>query len=158
MAGSAPKPRNFSHADAAFRHSDAEAVATEGARRFGRYLAMTLGAMVVLLLAWARLSYIDEITRGDARVIPSGQNKIVQAPDAGVVKEILVKDGDPVSVGQPLMRIDPTPARAALDEKLARLHALMARVARLTAEAEDTPTIAFPDEARDNAPREVEQE
>jgi adhesin transport system membrane fusion protein len=158
MDGSAPKPATFSYTDPAFLHSDVEAVATEGARRFGGYLAMALGAMVLLLLVWARLSYMDEITRGDSRVITSGQNKVVQAPDAGVVKAIFVKDGDPVSAGQPLMRIDATPSKATLDEKLARLYALLARVARLTAEAEDKPAIAFPDEVLRNAPREVEQE
>jgi adhesin transport system membrane fusion protein len=135
-----------------------EAVATEGARRFGSYLAMALGAMALLLLVWARLSYMDEITRGDSRVIASGQNKVVQAPDAGVVKAIFVKEGDTVGAGQPLMRIDATPSKATLDEKLARLYALMARVARLTAEAEDKPAIAFPDEVLKNAPREVAQE
>jgi adhesin transport system membrane fusion protein len=158
MDGPAPKPETFSYTDPAFLHSDVEAVATEGARRFGRYLAMALGAMLLLLLVWARLSYMDEITRGDSRVITSGQNKVVQAPDAGVVKAIFVKDGDPVSAGQPLMRIDATPSKATLDEKLARLYALLARVARLTAEAEDKPAIAFPDEVVKNAPREVEQE
>ena len=158
MDAPAPKPETFSYTDPGFLHSDAEAVATEGARRFGGYLALALGALVLALLVWARLSYMDDITRGDSRVISSGQNKVVQAPDAGVVKAIFVKEGDTVSAGQPLMRIDATPSRATLDEKLARLYALMARVARLTAEAEDKGTVAFPDEVRNSAPREVEQE
>ncbi len=158
MDDSAPKPAAFSYTDPAFLLSDADAVATEGARRFGRYLAMALGALVLALLVWARLSYMDDITRGESRVIASGQNKVVQAPDAGVVKAIFVKEGDTVSAGQPLMRIDATPSKATLDEKLVRLYALMARVARLTAEAEDKDTVAFPEEVRNSAPREVEQE
>jgi adhesin transport system membrane fusion protein len=158
MDGSAPKRAAFSYTDPAFLHSDVDAVATEGARRFGAYLAMALGALALALLVWARLSYMDDITRGESRVIASGQNKIVQAPDAGVVKAILVKEGDTVAAGQPLMRIDATPSKATLDEKLARLYALMARVARLTAEAEDKDAVAFPEEVRNSAPREVERE
>lgn len=158
MDGPAPKPEAFSYTDPAFLHSHVDAVATEGARRFGSYLAMALGALVLALLVWARLSYMDDITRGESRVIASGQNKVVQAPDAGVVKAIFVKEGDTVSAGQPLMRIDATPSKATLDEKLARLYALMARVARLTAEAEDKDAVSFPDEVRKNAPREMEQE
>jgi adhesin transport system membrane fusion protein len=158
MAESAPKPEAFSYTDPAFLHSNVEAVATEGARRFGGYLAMTLGALVLVLLVWARLSYMDDITRGDSRIVSSGQNKVVQAPDAGVVKAIFVKEGDAVGANQPLMRIDATPSKATLDEKLVRLYALMARVARLTAEAESRGSIAFPDEVRRNAPREAEAE
>ncbi len=158
MDGSAPKPDTFSYTDPAFLHSSVEAVATQGARRFGSLLAMALGALVLALIVWARLSYMDDITRGESRVIASGQNKVVQAPDAGVVKAIFVKEGDTVTAGQPLMRIDATPSRATLDEKLARLYALMARVARLTAEAENKDAVAFPEEVRNSAPREVEQE
>ncbi len=158
MDGSAPKPDTFSYTDPAFLHSSVEAVATQGARRFGSLLAMALGALVLALIIWARLSYMDDITRGESRVIASGQNKVVQAPDAGVVKAIFVKEGDTVTAGQPLMRIDATPSRATLDEKLARLYALMARVARLTAEAENKDAVAFPEEVRNSAPREVEQE
>ena len=158
MAESAPKAETFSYTDPAFLHSNVEAVATAGARRFGGYLLMTLGALVLVLLVWARVSYMDEITRGDSRVIASGQNKVVQAPDAGVVKAIFVKEGDAVSANQRLMSIDATPSRATLDEKLVRLYALMARVARLTAEAESRSSVTFPDEVRQGAPREVEAE
>ncbi|HEY7611021.1 MAG TPA: HlyD family type I secretion periplasmic adaptor subunit [Alphaproteobacteria bacterium] len=159
MAENAPAPTaKFNYTDPALLYSGAEAVATEGARRFGGYLAMALGAFVLAFLVWARLSYMDEITRGESRVIASGQNKVVQAPDAGVVKAIFVKEGDAVVANQPLMRIDATPSRATLDEKLARLYALMARAARLTAEAEDRAAVEFPAEVRQNAPREVAAE
>ncbi|MCW5771141.1 MAG: HlyD family type I secretion periplasmic adaptor subunit [Rhodospirillaceae bacterium] len=155
MAERAPAADKFSYTDPRLLHSSAETVATEGARRFGAYLAMVLGAFFLVFLVWARLSYMDEITRGPSRVIASGQNKVVQAPDAGVVKAIFVKEGDFVAANQPLMRIDATPSKAALEEKLSQLYALMARAARLTAEAESRPGIAFPREVQENAPREV---
>jgi adhesin transport system membrane fusion protein len=158
MAEPAPAAETFSYTDPAFLHSGAEAVATEGARRFGTYLALALGAFFLVFLVWARASYMDEITRGDSRVIASGQNKVVQAPDAGVVKAIFVKDGDTVALNQRLMQIDSTPSKAMLDEKLSRLYALMARAARLVAEAEGRGAVAFAAEVRENASREVEAE
>jgi adhesin transport system membrane fusion protein len=144
--------------DPASLEPDDEALATRGARRFGVTLALVLAAFFAVFFAWARLSPVDDITRGDARVIAAGQNKVVQAPDAGVVKAIFVKEGDRVAADQVLMQIDRTPSKAALDEKLSRLHALLARAARLTAEAEERGEIAFPAEVRDNAPREVQAE
>jgi len=152
------KTEKFSYADPALLFSSVEAVATEGAKRFRVYLLMALGAFALFFLVWARLSYMDDITRGDSRVIASGQNKIVQAPDAGVVKAIFVKEGEAVAAGQRLMQVDNTPSKATLDEKLSRLYALMARVARLLAEAESKTVIDFPAEVRAGAPREVEAE
>jgi adhesin transport system membrane fusion protein len=158
MAESAPAAEKFSYTDPAQLYSSVEAVAHESARKFGAYLALALGAFFFVFLVWARVSYMDEITRGDSKVIASGQNKVVQAPDAGVVKAIFVKDGDKVAANQVLMQIDATPSKALLDEKLTRLYALMARAARLTAEAEGKETIEFAVEVRQNAPREVEAE
>lgn len=158
MAEGAPAAEKFSFTDPAQLYSGVEAAAHEGARRFGVYLALTLGAFFFVFLVWARISYMDEITRGDSKVISSGQNKVVQAPDSGVVKAIFVKDGDAVAANQPLMQIDSTPTKALLDEKLTRLYALMARAARLVAEAEGRDTINFAAEVRQNAPREVEAE
>lgn len=152
------KSEKFSFSDPALLFSTEEAVATEGARRFRVYLAMALGGFVLMLLVWARLSYMDDITRGDSRVIASGQNKVVQAPDSGVVKALYVKEGDQVSAGQALMQVDNTPSKATLDEKLSQLYALMARAARLTAEAESKTTIEFPSDVRAGAPREIEAE
>lgn len=158
MAESGPAAEKFSFTDPAQLYSGVEAVAREGARKFGAYLALALGAFFLVFLVWARVSYMDEITRGESKVIASGQNKVVQAPDAGVIKAIFVKDGDRVEANQPLLQIDATPSKALLDEKLTRLYALMARAARLLAEAEGKDTIAFPAEVRQNAPREVEAE
>ena len=59
------------------------------------------------LLVWASLAKVDEVTRGDARVIPSRQLQVVQSLDGGVVQEILVREGQVVDPGQLLLRIEP---------------------------------------------------
>jgi len=49
--------------------------------------------VVVLLIVWASLAHVDEVTKGDGKVIPSRQLQLVQSFDGGVVSEILVKEG-----------------------------------------------------------------
>jgi adhesin transport system membrane fusion protein len=93
-------------------------------------------AVVALLLVWAALAHVDEVTRGDARVIPSRQLQVVQSLDGGVVAEILVREGDVVEAGQLLLRIDETRATSGVRESAAQGFALRARSARLRALAE----------------------
>lgn len=51
-------------------------------------------------------SQIDEVVRGDGKVVPSGQTKVLQHMEGGLVAEILVKEGDRVSMNQPIYRLD----------------------------------------------------
>jgi adhesin transport system membrane fusion protein len=92
--------------------------------------------MAVLLLLWAAWAEVDEVTRGEARVIPSRQLQVVQALDGGVVAEILVREGQVVEAGQLLLRIDETRATSGVRESAAQGLALQARAARLRALAE----------------------
>jgi membrane fusion protein, adhesin transport system len=90
----------------------------------------------VLLVVWAALAKVDEITRGDARVISSRQLQLVQSLDGGVVSEILVKEGQVVERDQLLLKIDETRATSGVRESAAQGFALRARQARLRALAE----------------------
>ena len=92
--------------------------------------------VVVLLIVWACLAHVDEITKGDARVISSRQLQLVQSLDGGVVSEILVKEGQVVEKDQLLLKIDETRATSGVRESAAQGFALRARQARLRAIAE----------------------
>jgi adhesin transport system membrane fusion protein len=92
--------------------------------------------VVVLLIVWASLAHVDEITKGDARVISSRQLQLVQSFDGGVVSEILVKEGQIVEKDQLLLKIDETRATSGVRESAAQGFALQARQARLRAIAE----------------------
>ncbi len=105
---------------------------TRRAQRLVRFAALT----VLTLLIWASLARVDEVTRGEGRVVPSRQLQVLQALDGGVVSEILVKEGQVVDAGQLLLRIDETRADAGVRESQAQGFALQARVARLRALAE----------------------
>ena len=109
--------------------------------------------VVVLLLGWAALAHVDEITKGDARVISSRQLQLVQSLDGGVVSEILVREGQVVEKDQLLLKIDETRATSGVRESAAQGFALIARQARLRAIAEGAtfqppPPSDNPDEKR----------
>ncbi|WP_306145339.1 HlyD family type I secretion periplasmic adaptor subunit [Roseibium sp. MMSF_3412] len=113
--------------------------------------------LIVAALAWAYFATLEEVTRGDGRVVPSRQIQVVQAPEPGIVEKIFVREGDVVEQGQPLIEIDDTNFSSQLGEVRQRRWALMARVARLDSEAEEKP-LAFPQELATEAPRLIAEE
>lgn len=75
-------------------------------QRLPRLIVVSLAGLVALLLLWASLAKLDVIASAEGRLVPTTFTKVVQPPEAGVVSEILVKDGDPVRQGQVLLRMD----------------------------------------------------
>ncbi len=110
-----------------------------------RLLLRVAAVVVVLLVGWAAIAEIDEITRGEAKVIPSSQLQIVQAVDGGVVEELAVREGQVVEAGALLVRIDPTRFMSSLRENRATFLALEAKRARLEALTRGTPFVAPPE-------------
>ena len=98
---------------------DIEATATRTARRFAFYMFGIIGLFLVLFSLWASHATLDVITRGDGKVIPTGQNKVVQHLEGGIVAAILVREGDTVRAGQILLRVDNTISKASVGEKRA---------------------------------------
>jgi len=86
-------------------------------------------------LWWAASSELEEVTRGQGRVVPSSKEQVIQSLDPGVLTEMLVREGDGVEKDQLLLRIDDTRATALLRELEAKIHALSAASARARAEA-----------------------
>ena len=114
--------------------------------------------VVVLLIVWAALAEVDEITKGDARVISSRQLQLVQSLDGGVVSEILVKEGQVVEKNQLLLKIDETRATSGVRESAAQGFALRARQARLRALAEGAAFLPPPPSESPEEKRIVEEE
>src|SRR5689334_13536068 len=75
--------------------------------RGARVLLWTSFVVIGALLVWAYYGSIDEVVRGEGKVVPSRQVQVIQSLDGGVVKEILVKPGQEVEKGQILLKIDP---------------------------------------------------
>jgi len=112
---------------------------------------------VLLFILWAIIAQVDEITRGDGKVIPSRQLQVVQSLDGGIVSDILVREGETVREGQVLVKIDATRYLSSFKENRAMYLALLAKAARLSALAEGRD-FAVPPEVMKEDPELVEQE
>ncbi len=104
--------------------------------RRAQRIVRVFGVVLLVLLVWSAFAHVEEVTRGEGRVVPSRQLQVVQSLDGGVVAEILVREGQQVEAGQLLLRIDETRATSGVRETAAEGFALQARVARLRALAE----------------------
>lgn len=93
---------------------------------------------VVGFIVWASLAEIDEIARGEGEIIPSGENQMIQNLEGGIVKEILVSEGQHVEVGQLLVRIDNQKSESSYSSSETKADALQAKIIRLRAEASDS--------------------
>ena len=129
---------------AGFRSFEAEAqsVMSRSQTHHAQTIVRAAVLMVVVLLAWASFAHVQEVARGDGKVIPSKQLQIVQSLDGGVVSEILVREGQVVDAGQLLLKIDETRATSGVRESAAQGFALRARQARLRALAEGSAFVA----------------
>lgn len=87
-----------------------------------------------LFTAWASVAEIDQLTRGQGQIIASSRTQIIQAPDGGVIEELLVREGAEVQRGELLARLERTKAEAAYRETHAKVGALAATLARVQAE------------------------
>lgn len=90
---------------------------------------------VVLFLIWASFAKIDEIVRGDGKIIPSGKNQIIQNLEGGIIKNILVTEGDIIKKGDTLIQIQNQKSVSTFEENEIKIKELKARIARLKAEA-----------------------
>jgi adhesin transport system membrane fusion protein len=112
-------------------------------RNFATVLLWVLVGLTVSLLLWAAFARVDEVIHANGKVIPSSRLQIVSNLEGGVVKQLLVKAGDRVKAGQPLMRLDPTASSADFARNDTSIDALEARATRLEAEAHGKPLL-FP--------------
>lgn len=115
--------------------SDSNAALFESAPRFGSMIIRGVFAFIIIFFIWAYFAEIDEITVGEGKVIPSSQVQIIQNLEGGIVADIPVKVGDLVSKGQIIMKLDPTRFSSSMSETQAKRESLLAKVARLEAEA-----------------------
>lgn len=104
-----------------------------------RKIVWLIAATVIWLIVWASIAEIDEMTRGQGKVIPSQQLQVVQNLEGGIVSEILVKEGDFVTKGQVLLKIDDKNFASSFGESKLRYIELKAKSLRLEAEANSKP-------------------
>src|SRR5262245_8960250 len=133
----------------------------EGTTLFGHPLLATLIAIVVIGLIWAHYAVLDEITRGEGKVIASSQTQVIQSVKGGKIKALNVREGDIVEAGQVVAVLDNTELETNEAELRQRKWTSSAALARLQAEIggrDDPSQIVFPDDLIKEAPQVVETE
>ncbi len=90
---------------------------------------------IAMFLVWANFTQIDEIVRGDGEIVPSGENQIVQNLEGGIVKDILVKEGDRVKKGDILLTIDNQKSESSLKSSKIEADDLKIQILRLQAQS-----------------------
>jgi adhesin transport system membrane fusion protein len=104
-------------------------------------------AILAAAAGWAVLARVDIITRADARVIAEGREQVIASLEGGILRELLVREGQQVQAGQELALLDPTRLEAQQNEGEAKRLALRAAIARAQAEASGR-ALQFPPELK----------
>jgi membrane fusion protein, adhesin transport system len=121
---------------------------------FSHILLVVVALFLIGFLVWANFAVLDQVTRGEARVVPSSQIQVIQNLEGGIISEMLVEEGETVEKDQVLLRIDNTLAKSALADLQSHYFNGLATVARLEAEVagKTADQIVYPDALLRNAP------
>lgn len=101
--------------------------------RLIRYSIVVIAVSLFCFVSWASTTKVDEVTRAEGDVVPSGYVQVVQHLEGGIVEDILVKEGELVEKGEVLMRLNGAGASEDLAKSRAQLRALKAERERLQA-------------------------
>lgn len=110
----------------------------------GSVILITIIALVFLILYWASWAELDNVTRGEGRIVSSVQNQLVQAAEGGVILRRYVTENTIVAEGDILFELDPVDASGELNRLLNRLAALEIKEMRLRAEIDDNDFLIEP--------------
>lgn len=101
-------------------------------------------ALIAVFGLWASWATVDEVARGEGRVVPSSRVQVIQSLEGGILQDLLVREGQIVEAGQPLAQLDSKRFESSTLESGAQVTALQAAIARLEAEVLGGSTIDFP--------------
>jgi len=101
--------------------------------------------LFVLLIVWAALAEVDDISHADGRVIPSAKMQVVENMEGGIVQSIEVRQGDRVSQGALLVTLSPAQFGSEFNSRNQQMMSLIAKSNRLRAEIDDRE-LKFTDE------------
>lgn len=105
----------------------------------GRAVLWTIVALLIAGGIWVFVGEVDEVAVAQGKVIPTGNVKIVQSQNKGAIKELLVREGDYVEAGQPLVVLDTTKTQADVDQLRKQVAYYAMTVDRLQSEMNDQP-------------------
>jgi adhesin transport system membrane fusion protein len=117
----------------------------------GHILLLLIAAFIGIALWWAGVAEIDEVTRGQGKVVPSSKVQVIQNLEGGILADVLVSEGQMVEKDDVLLKIDDTRFSSSFRESKLTYWELVARTARLSAESEGKP-LELPDELMSKQP------
>ncbi len=120
-------------------HDPLKLIEQEAPSSVGRIVLWTVCILVLILLAWAAVGRLDIIATAQGKLVPQTLVKVVQPAEAGVVKRLLVAEGQHVKAGQVLAQLDPTLAAADTRAVESELQAQQMQARRVVAELDDRP-------------------
>jgi adhesin transport system membrane fusion protein len=125
--------------------------------RIAYFLSVTVLMFVGAFFYWANQATLDEVTRGEGNVIPTGRTQVVQNLEGGILAELLVHDGVIVEKNDVLLRIANTTAESNFQELRSQYNALGGQIARLESEAYGRDLV-FPKDLQKEAPQVADNE
>lgn len=128
------KPVEFNKKDFEFMNSLSSAILEQTPSKISKVLKLWL-ITIFLFIGWATFASIDEITRGDGKAIPYGQNQIIQNLEGGIVDAILIHEGQVVKAGDIILKINNAKSESTSRTNVMKYDELIAKQLRLNAEA-----------------------
>jgi len=134
------KQIEYNAKDYEFMNSLSSAILEQSPGRISKIIKIWLFS-IILLIIWASLAQIDEITKGTGKVIPYGQNQIIQNLEGGIVESILAQEGKIVKAGDIILKIKNEKSSSTSRTNIMKYNELMAKKLRLDAEAHSSKFI-----------------
>ena len=119
------------------------------------FVAITVAASAILII-WASIAKVDVIVRTEGRIVPAGKSQIIQHLEGGIVRNILVHEGQKVAADQVLIELSDVQVKSNLDQEQSKSTTLRGREARLIAESSGAGSIGFPKDITDQDVRRAE--
>ena len=104
-------------------------------------------AVMLAAVGWASVAQVDIVAKANGRVVPDGREQVIGSLEGGILRELLVREGEQVAAGQSLAVLDPTRFEAQQAEGQAKRLSLRGAIARLQAESTGQ-ALSFPPEVR----------
>lgn len=127
-------------------HDPLKLIQDEAPSEVGRIVLWAVSSLIMLLFIWAAIGELDIIAAAEGKLVPQTLMKIVQPAEPGVVKELLVNEGDHVKAGQVLARLDTTLASADKASVASDLATQQMQARRIEAELNDQPMLPKADD------------
>lgn len=112
-----------------------------------------LSLTVFLFITWAGLASVDQIVRGNGKLVPTSNTQVIQNLEGGIISELLVSEGQIVEKGEVLARLNDKRFKGAYEELKSEIIALEAKLERLDAEIMEQDKLVLPERYWENAPK-----